>query len=52
MALMTFNVMGGSFVATLSSKLLESTGGYTVPFLMLLVLTLAALGINLCIRRP
>ncbi len=52
MALMTFNVMGGSFVATLSSKLLENTGGYTVPFLMLLVLTLAALGINLCIRRP
>ena len=52
MALMTFNVMGGSFIATLSSKLLESAGNYTAPFLMLLVLTVVALGINLCIRRP
>lgn len=52
MALMTFNVMGGSFLATLSGKLLESTGSYTVPFAVLLSLTVAALGINLCIRKP
>lgn len=52
LALMTFNVMGGSFIATLSSSLLESSGGYTVPFVMLLSLTVAALGINLCIRKP
>ncbi len=52
MALMTFNVMGGSFIATFSSKLLESSGGYTAPFVMLLSLTVLALGINLCIRKP
>ncbi len=52
MALMTFNVMGGSFIATLSSKLLESAGNYTAPFVMLLALTLIALVINLFIRKP
>ena len=52
MALMTFNVMGGSFIATLSSKLLASSGGYTAPFVMLLSLTLLALVLNLCIRKP
>ncbi len=52
MALMTFNVMGGSFIATFSSNLLESSGGYTAPFTMLLTLTVIALGINLCIRKP
>ena len=52
MAIMTFNVMGGSFIATLSSKLLESAGNYTAPFMMLLALTLVALVINLFIRRP
>ncbi|MBR6826388.1 MAG: MFS transporter, partial [Oscillospiraceae bacterium] len=52
MALMTFNVMGGSFIATLSGSLLESTGTYTAPFLVLLVLTFGALVINLFIRKP
>ena len=39
MALMTFTVMGGSLIATMSNKVLELTGGYTAPFLMLLGLT-------------
>lgn len=51
-AIMTFNVMGGSLIATLSSTLLASSGGYITPFLMLLVLTAAALVLNLGIRRP
>ncbi len=52
MALMTFTVMGGSFIATLSGKLLETAGNYTAPFLMLLSLTAVALVINLFIRKP
>ena len=52
MALMTFTVMGGSFIATLSGKLLEAAGNYTAPFLMLLALTAVALVINLFIRKP
>lgn len=51
-ACMTFNLMGGSLVATLSSLLLTATGGYVAPFLLLLGLTLTALGLNLAIRKP
>ncbi len=52
MALMTFTVMVGSFVATAANKVLEITGGYTGAFVMLLALTVIALVLNLLIRRP
>jgi OFA family oxalate/formate antiporter-like MFS transporter len=52
MALMTFTVMGGSLIATLSNKILEITGGYSAPFIMLLCLTFVAMLLNLFIRKP
>ena len=52
MALMTFTVMGGSLIATVSNKVLEVTGGYNATFLMLLALTFAALILNIFIRKP
>ncbi len=52
MALMTFTVMGGSLIATLSNKVLEVTGGYTTTFVMLLSLTFVALILNVCIKKP
>ena len=52
MACMTFTVMAGSLIATLSNRILEATGGYTATFLMLLCLTVAALVLNLFIRKP
>ena len=52
MAFMTFTVMGGSLIATVSNKVLEVTGGYTATFAMLLALTVAALVLNACIRKP
>ena len=52
MALMTFTVMIGSFVATASNKVLEMTGGYTATFVMLLALTFVALALNIFIRKP
>ena len=52
MALMTFTVMGGSLIATVSNKVLEATGGYNGTFLMLLGLTFVALILNLFIRKP
>lgn len=52
MALMTFTVMGGSLIATVSSKVLEATGGYNATFVMLLALTLVALILNVFIKRP
>lgn len=52
MAIMTFTVMIGSFIATASRKVLEATGGYTATFIMLLSLTFVALVLNLFIRKP
>ena len=52
MAFMTFTVMGGSLIATVSNKVLEVTGGYAATFMMLLALTCAALVLNLFIRKP
>jgi hypothetical protein len=52
MALMTFTVMGGSLIATVSNNILEVTGGYTATFMMLLFLSAIALVLNIFIRRP
>ncbi|MBR2949411.1 MAG: MFS transporter [Lachnospiraceae bacterium] len=52
MALMTFTVMAGSLIATVSNKVLEITGGYTSTFMMLLALTFTALVLNAFIRKP
>lgn len=52
MALMTFTVMVGSFIATASNKILEITGGYTSAFVMLLGITFVALILNIFIKRP
>lgn len=52
MAFMTFTVMGGSLIATVSNKVLEATGGYSATFMMLLALTFAALVLNVFIRKP
>jgi len=51
MALMTFTVMVGSFIATASNAVLEATGGYTVTFIMLLALTFIALILNVLIKK-
>lgn len=52
MAIMTFTVMGGSLIATVSNKIFEVTGGYTATFIMLLSLCFVALGLNIFIRKP
>ena len=52
MAIMTFTVMGGSLIATVSNKIYEMTGGYNGTFIMLLVLCFIALGLNVCIKKP
>lgn len=52
MAIMTFTVMVGSFVATASTKILEATGQYSSAFVMLLALTLISLVLNLFIKKP
>jgi len=52
MAIMTFTSMAGSFVATAANNVLETSGGYAAPFVMLLALTVVALVLNLFIKKP
>ncbi len=52
MAIMTFNIMGGSLLASVSSTLRTSYGGFVAPFIMLLALTVVALVLNLSIKKP
>lgn len=51
-SVMNFNLVGASVVATLASSILTSSGGYTAPLLMLLILSMAALVLNLSIKKP
>ena len=47
-----FNLIIAAFIASASNSLLISTGSYTAPFIMLLVLAIVALGLNFTIRKP
>ncbi len=51
-SLMNFNLIGSSLMATACSSLLTSTGAYTVPFAVLLGLSIVALVLNLSLRKP
>ncbi|MBE7053184.1 MAG: OFA family MFS transporter [Ruminococcaceae bacterium] len=51
MAIMTFTVMGGSLIASVSNALYEATGVYTSVFVMLLSLSAVALILNFFIRN-
>lgn len=51
-SLTNFNLIVASFIATFSNSLLISTGSYTAPFIMLLILAVGALGLNFTIRKP
>ena len=51
-SLTNFNLIVAAFIASLSNSLLISTGGYVAPFILLLALAIAALGLNFSVRRP
>lgn len=51
-SLTNFNLIVASFIATFSNTLLISTGSYTAPFVMLLILAIGALGLNFTIKKP
>lgn len=51
-SIMNCNLLFASFIATACSSLLKSTGGYTVPFVLLLALAVVAFVLNLSIKRP
>ena len=51
-SLTNFNLIVAAFIANFSNSLLSSSGGYTTPFIMLLVLAVCALGLNFSIKKP
>ncbi len=51
-SLTNFNLIIASFIATFANDLLISSGSYTAPFIMLLVLAIGALGLNFTIKKP
>ena len=51
-SIMNCNLLVASFVATASSALLSSSGGYVVPFIMLLGLSVVTIVINFLIKKP
>lgn len=51
-SVMNCNLIFASFIATACSRLLNVFGGYTVPFVLLLVLAFVAFILNLTIKKP
>ena len=52
LGIMNFNLMCASFIATACTSILKSTGGYTMPFVLLLSLSVVALSLNFTIKKP
>ena len=51
-SIMNCNLIFASFIATACSSLLNTFGGYTVPFILLLGLAVIAFVLNLSIKKP
>ncbi len=49
---MNCNLIGASFIATACNSLMASAGSYTLPFILLLALAVASLGLNMSVRKP
>ena len=52
LSIINCNLMCAALIATVCSNLIDMTGGYNVPFVLLLVLALLALGLNISIKKP
>ena len=52
LSISNFNLMVASFIATACSTLLTSSGGFTLPLILLLVLASVAFVLNLGIKKP
>ena len=52
LGVVNFNLMAASFIATACSSLQQASGGYTAPFVLLLVLAVSGLALNISIKKP
>ena len=51
-SIINFNLIVASFIATFANTLLINSGAYILPFVMLLILSVAALALNFSIKKP
>ena len=51
-SIINFNLIVASFIATFANTLLINSGAYILPFVMLLILSVASLALNFSIKRP
>lgn len=52
LGIMNFNLMCASFTATACANILKTTGGYVMPFVLLLSLAVVSLVLNFTIKKP
>lgn len=52
LGVVNFNLMAASFIATACSSLQQASGGYTAPFILLLLLAISGLALNISIKKP
>ncbi len=52
LSILNFNLMIASFMATACSAIQTASGGYTLPFIILLAMASVALVLNITIKRP
>ena len=52
LSISTFNLIGASFIATACASLQQASGGYVVPFVLLLSLSVVSIFLNLTVKKP
>jgi predicted membrane channel-forming protein YqfA (hemolysin III family) len=52
LSISNFNLMAASFIATACTALQTASGGYVIPFALLLALSVISILLNLSIKRP
>ena len=52
LSILNFNLMLASFMATACSAIQTASGGYTLPFIILLAMAFFALILNISVKRP
>jgi OFA family oxalate/formate antiporter-like MFS transporter len=52
LSISNFNLIGASFIATACASLQQASGGYVVPFVLLLSLSVVSILLNLTVKKP
>jgi len=52
LSISNFNLIGASFIATACASLQTQSGGYVIPFILLLSLSVVSILLNLTVKKP